>query len=50
MIRAFLIARRYDTVLVEGAGGLMVPLTGEYLTIDHIADKNYPLILSLIHI
>jgi dethiobiotin synthetase len=29
---------------VEGAGGLMVPLTGEYLTIDYIADKNYPLI------
>ena len=24
--------------------GLMVPLTGEYLTIDYIADKNYPLI------
>ena len=22
----------------------MVPLTGEYLTIDYIADKNYPLI------
>lgn len=38
------LARRYDTVLVEGAGGLMVPLTGEYLTIDYIADKNYPLI------
>ena len=38
------LAARIDTVLVEGAGGLMVPLTGEYLTIDYIADKNYPLI------
>lgn len=38
------LARRYDTVLVEGAGGLMVPLTEEYLTIDYIADKQYPLV------
>lgn len=38
------LANRYDTVLVEGAGGLMVPLTEEYLTIDYIAEKGYPLI------
>lgn len=38
------LAKRYDTVLVEGAGGLMVPLTEDYLTIDYIAEKNYPLI------
>lgn len=38
------LARRYDRVLVEGAGGLMVPLTEEYLTIDYIAEKGYPLI------
>lgn len=38
------LARRYDIVLVEGAGGLMVPLTEEYLTIDYVAEKNYPLI------
>ena len=38
------LARRYDTVLVEGAGGLMVPLTDEYLTIDYIAQKQYPLL------
>ena len=36
--------RRYDIVLVEGAGGLMVPLTEEYLTIDYIADHRYPLL------
>ena len=34
----------YDTVLLEGAGGLMVPLTEDYLTIDYIVDNNYPLI------
>lgn len=38
------LARRYDIVLVEGAGGLMVPLTEEYLTIDYITEKKYPLI------
>lgn len=38
------LARRYDVVLVEGAGGLMVPLTDDYLTIDYIAEKKYPLI------
>lgn len=38
------LANRYDTVLVEGAGGLMVPLTEEYLTIDYIAEKGYPLV------
>ena len=38
------LARRYDVVLVEGAGGLMVPLTDDYLTIDYIADHSQPLI------
>lgn len=38
------LARRYDTVLVEGAGGLMVPLTEDFLTIDYIAEKRYPLV------
>lgn len=38
------LARRYDAVLVEGAGGLMVPLTDDYLTIDYIAGKQYPLV------
>jgi dethiobiotin synthetase len=36
---------RYDAVLLEGAGGLMVPLTRSLLTIDYIAQKHYPLIL-----
>lgn len=35
-----LLASRYDTVLIEGAGGLMVPITDSYFTIDYIADEN----------
>lgn len=38
------LARRFDAVLLEGAGGLMVPLTENLLTIDYIQQKNYPLI------
>ena len=34
----------YDIVLVEGAGGLMVPLTETMLTIDFIKESGYPLI------
>jgi dethiobiotin synthetase len=35
---------KYDTVLLEGAGGLMVPLTTELLTIDYMVEKKYPII------
>ncbi|MDE6339021.1 MAG: dethiobiotin synthase [Muribaculaceae bacterium] len=35
----------YDNVLIEGAGGLMVPLKGEYLTIDYIKEHNLPTVL-----
>ncbi|WP_455587251.1 dethiobiotin synthase [Bacteroides sp.] len=38
------LSRRYDIVLLEGAGGLMVPLTEDLLTIDYVAEKGYPLI------
>lgn len=38
------LASRYDRVLVEGAGGLMVPLTEDFLTIDYVAQKRYPLV------
>ena len=34
----------YEYVLLEGAGGLMVPLTRELLTIDYVAQKQYPLV------
>lgn len=36
---------RYDVVLIEGAGGIMVPLNGEYLTIDYIKEHNLPTIV-----
>lgn len=39
-----ILSRRYDAVLLEGAGGLMVPLTRQLLTVDYIAQKHYPLI------
>ncbi len=34
-----------DVLLIEGAGGLMVPLTEELLTIDLIKEMNLPIIL-----
>jgi dethiobiotin synthetase len=35
----------YDCILLEGAGGLMVPLTRNLLVADFIARQNYSLIL-----
>ena len=40
-----LLRQKYDKVLLEGAGGLMVPLTEKYLTADYIRDKHLPVIL-----
>lgn len=39
------LAERYDVVLVEGAGGLMVPLREDLLSIDYMANHGYPCIL-----
>lgn len=39
------LAKKYDVVLLEGAGGLMVPLTIDLLSIDYIAEKKLPVIL-----
>ncbi len=36
---------QYDHLLIEGAGGIMVPLKGEYLTIDFIKENHLPVIL-----
>lgn len=36
---------RYDTVLIEGAGGLMVPVDDDTFTIDYVASRRLPLIL-----
>ncbi|MCP4716689.1 MAG: dethiobiotin synthase [Deltaproteobacteria bacterium] len=38
-------AGRYDDVLVEGAGGLMVPLTGKVFMADLVRALNIPLII-----
>lgn len=34
----------YDTVLIEGAGGLCVPVTEEFLTIDYVQQQELPLV------
>ncbi len=39
------LAHRHEVVLVEGAGGLMVPMTQSVLTIDYVASRRLPLIL-----
>ena len=39
------LASLYDVVLLEGAGGLYVPVTRNYLTIDYIQEYKHPLIL-----
>jgi len=39
------LAERFEIVLLEGAGGLMVPLTTSLLTIDYIAQHQFPVIL-----
>ena len=38
-------AKRHEIVIVEGAGGLLVPLTEETLTADFVAEQRWPLIL-----
>lgn len=39
------LASLYDVVLLEGAGGLYVPISRNYLTIDYIQEHQHPLIL-----
>ncbi len=39
------LARKYDVVLIEGAGGLMVPLTENVLTSDYIKENDLQLVL-----
>lgn len=40
-----ILSKKYSYVLIEGAGGVMVPLKGSYLTIDYLKDHNLPVIL-----
>lgn len=37
--------KKYRHVLVEGAGGIMVPLTERYLTIDYVVEHNLPTVV-----
>lgn len=40
-----ILCSRYDIVLVEGAGGLMVPITDDFFTIDYVESRKLPIIL-----
>lgn len=37
------LAENHDIVLIEGAGGLMVPITDTYTTIDYVAEHHLPM-------
>lgn len=37
--------KKYDIILMEGAGGLMVPITEDYLTLDYIDEHKLPVCL-----
>ncbi|MCF8998856.1 dethiobiotin synthase [Acinetobacter nectaris] len=39
------LTENFELVLLEGAGGLMVPLTDDLLTIDYIQQHEFPVIL-----
>ncbi|MDR2774130.1 MAG: dethiobiotin synthase, partial [Tannerella sp.] len=34
--------KKYDIILIEGAGGIMTPLTENYTTLDYIKDRKLP--------
>lgn len=36
---------KYDVVLIEGAGGLMVPISDDCFTIDYVVTRKLPLVL-----
>lgn len=40
-----LLLQKYELVLTEGAGGLMVPLSNEMLVADYLKEKKQPLVL-----
>lgn len=37
--------QKYDIVIIEGAGGLMVPFTDDFLSIDYPASRHLPVAL-----
>lgn len=38
--------RRYDRVLIEGAGGLLVPITDTYMAADYVREHRLPVVLT----
>lgn len=40
-----ILEKQYHHVLIEGAGGLMVPLKHDYLTIEYVKERKLPTIL-----
>ncbi len=37
--------KKYDMVLIEGAGGIFAPITSNYFTINYIVDQKLPVII-----
>lgn len=42
-----ILSESFSHVIIEGAGGIMVPLKGEYLTADYIRENRIPLIVVI---
>lgn len=40
-----ILMKKYSTVLLEGAGGLLVPITENFTFLDYLEQHKYPLIL-----
>ena len=40
-----ILVNNYDTVLIEGAGGLMVPIEGFFTILDYVERRGFPVIL-----
>lgn len=40
-----ILSSRYDVLIIEGAGGLMVPFTDDFLTIDYPTTRELPVVL-----
>lgn len=39
------LSKEFDVLLIEGAGGLIVPLTESYTSLDYVVDKKIPVIV-----
>lgn len=39
------LSKLYDTILIEGAGGLMVPITDDFMAVDYAVSRQLPVAL-----